>query len=108
MRIMIFEIDDVIPFSKRHKGETIRQIVRYDSGYLKDLFLKDVRICFSEDCFSELIRLTQNHKDNWEMCSDTSNIFTQLKSYATPYLYCFNDEKLRTINEERLNNYVAI
>lgn len=105
---MILEIDDIIPFSKRHKNETIRQIVRYDSGYLKDLFLKDESICFSEDCYNELIRLTQNHNDNWEMGSDTSNIFTQLKSYATPYLYCFNDEKLRIINKERLKNHVAI
>ena len=117
---MILEIDDIIPFSKRHKGETVRQIVRYDSGYLKDLFLKDERICFSEECwsvvdadhnkecFSELTRLTQNHEDNWEMGSDTGNIFTNLKPYATPYLYCFDDEKLRTINEERISNHVAI
>ena len=105
---MIFGIDDIIPFSKRHKGETIRQIVRYDSGYLKDLFLKDERICFSEDCYNDLIRLTQNHNDNWEKGCDTGNVFTQLKSYATPYLYCFNEERLKTINEERLNNYVAI
>ena len=105
---MIFEIDDIIPFSKRHKGETIRQIIRYDSGYLKDLFLKDKRICFSMNCYSDLIKLTQNHKDNWEKGNDTGNIFTQLKSYKTPYLFCFNDEKLRKINEERLNYYVAI
>lgn len=105
---MILEIDDIIPFSKRHKGETVRQIVRYDSGYLKDLFLKDERICFSEDCFRELTRLTQNHEDNWEMGSDTGNIFTNLKPYATPYLHCFDDEKLRTINEERISNHVAI
>lgn len=104
---MILEIDDIIPFSKRHKGETIRQIVRYDSGYLKDLFVNDERICFSHESFGELIRLTQNHKDNWEKGNDTGNIFTQLKPYATPYLYSFNDERLRTINEERLNNYVA-
>lgn len=105
---MILKIDDIIPFSKRHKGETIRQIVRYDSGYLKDLFLKDERICFSHESFSELIRLTHNHNDNWEIGSDTGNVFTQLKPYATPYLCNFNNERLRTVNEERLNNYVAI
>ena len=52
---MILEIDDIIPFSKRHKNETIRQIVRYDSGYLKDLFLKDESICFSEDFCRRLL-----------------------------------------------------
>lgn len=40
---MIFEIDDIIPFVNRteHVNHTIRQIIRYDSGYLKDLFIND-------------------------------------------------------------------
>lgn len=58
---MIFEIDDIIPFinRKEHVNHTIRQIIRYDSGYLKDLFLKDNRVCFSEKCLAELLRLTK-------------------------------------------------
>ena len=99
---MIFELDDIIPFSLRHKGETIRQIIRYDSGYLKDLFLRDERVCFSVECFDELVRLTKNHEDNWEKGRGTGNVFHQLKPYVSPYLFSFDDINLRMINEKRL------
>lgn len=103
---MIFELDDIIPFSRRHKGETIRQIIRYDSGYLKDLFLKDERICFSSKCFDELTRLTKGHKDNWE--KGNGNFLTKLKPYGSPYLYDFNDNELLVLNNKRLINDVYI
>ena len=105
---MIYELDNTIGFSKRHIGETIRQIIRYDSGYLKDLFLKDNRLVFSASCFEELCRLTKGHKDNWEPTSKTSNIFQQLKPYASPYIYDFNDENLKDLNNKRLNDYVVL
>lgn len=63
---MITSLDIIIPFSRRHSDETIRQILRYDSGYLKDLFKKDDRLYFSDECFSEICILTKGHKDNWE------------------------------------------
>ena len=92
---MTFEIDDIIPFSKRHEGETIRQIVRYDSGYLKDLFLKDRRVSFSATCFDEICKLTKGHTDNWESPQEkTGNVFSQLKPYATPYLYDFSEHHI--------------
>lgn len=103
--MIIDSIDISIPFSRRHANETIRNIIRYDSGYLKDLFLKDNRIVFSEECLSEIIRLTKGHKDNWEKpISPTSNVFNSQKSYATPYLYDFNDDKIEELNMLRLNN----
>ena len=49
---MVLDIDSIIPFSKRHKGETVREIIRYDSGYLKDLMIKDDRVVLSEACFN--------------------------------------------------------
>ena len=102
---MAFDLDDKIPFSKRHPDETIRQIIRYDSGYLKDLFLKDDRVFFSKTCFKEICRLTKGCCDNWEQPnSDTPDIFAQLKPYATPYPYDFNDEELKALNESRLNS----
>lgn len=89
---MMFEIDDVIPFSKRHQNESIRRIIRYDSGYLKDLFKKDSRVCFSEVCMEELCRLTKGHKDNWERpTAKNIGLFDTLKPYGMPYLYDFND-----------------
>lgn len=99
---MRYNLDDVIEFSKRHPNETIRQIIRYDSGYLKDLFIKDERVVFSEDCFKELCRLTQGHKDNWEDPKEAVGFFPSLKFYKSPYLYDFNDPKLLALNEKRL------
>lgn len=100
---MIFEIDSIIPFSIRHKGETIREIIRYDSGYLKDLMIKDERVIFSDSCFSEIKRLTSNHFDNWETPSNTKiSIFKKIKTYGRPYLYDFNDNKLEVLNKQRL------
>lgn len=102
---MIESIDEIIPFSNRHKGETIRMIIRYDSGYLKDLFLRDDRLYFSQKCFSEICRLTRGHFDNWEKPTNNhGSVFAGLKPYARPYLYDFNDESLRLLNEERLLN----
>ncbi len=104
----IFEIDDVIPFSKRHKGETIRQIIRSDSGYLKDLFIKDERVVFSEVCYSELKRLTNGFKDNWEKPSvNTGNIFQSLKSYRTPYPFDFNNDEIEEENRKRIKKLNA-
>lgn len=78
---MIYSIDEKIHVSQRHPNETIRQIIRYDSGYLKDLFLKDERVVFSDDCMTEICRLTTGHKDNWETPTiHTENIFNALKS----------------------------
>lgn len=104
---MIFEIDDIIPFVRRngHEMHTIRQIIRYDSGYLKDLFVNDIRVCFSEKCFLEILRLTKGHYDNWESCNQIPNIFNSLKTYQSPYLYDFNDESLIQLNKERLSNH---
>ena len=101
---MIFEIDDIIPFinRKEHVNHTIRQIIRYDSGYLKDLFLKDNRVCFSEKCLAELLRLTKGHFDNWEN-AETSNIFTAITPYKSPYLFDFSNEVIEKTNKDRLN-----
>lgn len=104
--LMVFEIDDKIPFSNRHSDETIRQIIRYDSGYLKDLFLKDDRVVFSKFCLDKICRLTEGHFDNWEPPKQgASNVFLRCKSYATPYLYDFNNGELRDINENRLGDF---
>lgn len=45
---MIHSIDEKLPFSRKHSDETIREILRYDSDYLKDLFLKNDNLCFNK------------------------------------------------------------
>lgn len=99
----MYNLDDVITFSHRHPNETIRQIIRYDSGYLKDLFLNDKRVVFSLECYEELKRLTLGHKDNWEAPKGPArNTLNSLKLYGKPYLYDFNDENLEKKNKERM------
>lgn len=87
---MILNIDDIIPICKRadHKNQTIRQIIRYDSGYLKDLFRKDERVVFSKSCFADLKRLTKGHRDNWgnPIVENTQNIFELIKTYG-PHIF---------------------
>lgn len=102
--IKISSLDAKIAISKRHPNETIREILRYDSGYLKDLFIKDTRIVFSSDCLAEIKRLTSGHKDNWETPKE-GDLFSRLKTYASPYLYDFNDGVIDLINTERLEKY---
>lgn len=102
---MIFEIDDRIPFCRReeHKTHTIRQIIRYDSGYLKDIFEHDQRIIFSLECYEDLKRLTKGHRDNWEEpIKKTNLIFDALKHYRSPYLCDFNNAELENENFKRL------
>lgn len=105
--MIIDSIDITIPFSRRHPNETIRNIIRYDSGYLKDLFFNDERVVFSQKCLTEIKRLTKGHQDNWEKPSaQTSNIFDSLKSYASPYLYDFNNDDIDEENQKRLKRYL--
>lgn len=101
---MIFlDIDTVIPFSRKYPHRTIREIIRADSGYLKDLFVKDDRVVFSDSCFKEICRLTRGHKDNWETPVKPSlSIFSRLKTYKESYLFDFNDEKIQALQKARL------
>ena len=100
---MIYSIDEKISFSHKYPNETIRDIIRYDSGYLKDLFMKDDRMIFSQQCLLEIQRLTKGHKYNWEKpTTQTPIIFDSRKKYSTPYLYDFNDEQIVKINNTRL------
>lgn len=104
---MIKSVDEIIPFSKRHKDETVRQIIRSDSGYLKDLFLKDDRLVFSQECFKEICRLTAGHKDNWETPSNpTNSVFHRCKTYGVNYLFDFNKIELLQLNNERLKSTI--
>lgn len=101
---IIDNIDEKIPFSRRHRDDTIREILRADSGYLKDLFFKNEAIVFTTECLAEICRLTAKHKDNWEkpIIKSGQSVFAQLKPYGVPYLFNFNDEKLIAENESRL------
>lgn len=69
------------------------------------MFENDERLIFSLEYYDELKRLTKGHWDNWEApCNETKSVFDELKSYATPYLYDFNNPEIEEINIERLKN----
>ena len=100
---MIFEIDDIIPFSRCHEGETIRQILRYDSGYIKDLLIKNDQFVLSDKCMQEVRILTRGFFDNWKRpVGKTTNIFHSLKPYTSPYQYDFNNLELIELNNRKL------
>lgn len=99
---MIFELDDKISFSKRHKEETIRQILRYDSGYIKDLIIKNEKFALSEKSFSEACRLTKGMYDNWEKPVGKTNAVDSLKRYASPYPFDLNDEMVIAENNRKI------
>ena len=102
--MLVSSLDIRIPFSKRHPNETIREILRYDSGYIKDLLLKNEHFVFSLECFQEVKILTKGHRDNWIKPSNpTTSIFDSLKSYATPYLYDFNNPELEEFIKTKLS-----
>ncbi|TFD92176.1 hypothetical protein E2605_18910 [Dysgonomonas capnocytophagoides] len=106
---MIFNIDDIIPFSKRHPRKTIREILLIDSGYLKDLIKKNSRVILSEECYQEAILITKGMRDEWvKPIGKTESIFDSLKPYTAPYGFDFNDEELITINRNRLEDYKGI
>ena len=65
--------------------------------------IKDERVSFSRESFAEICRLTQGHYDNWEKPNkETKSIFSQYKSYKSPYLYDFNLGGLEEINNKRI------
>ena len=99
---MIFELDDKIPFSKRHKDETIRQILRYDSGYIKDLIMKNDEFALSEESFSEACRLTKGMYDNWEKPAGKTNTLDSLKRYASTYPFDLNNEMVIAENNRKI------
>ena len=99
---LITDIDTKIPFSKRHPGLTIRQILRSDSGYIKDLFIHN-RICFTPECLNEICKLTAKHEDNWStpQIKPGQSIFTGCRPYKSSYLFNFNNDDLIAENEAR-------
>lgn len=92
----ILEINDLIPFSKRHKHKTIEQIALTDSGYLKTLFEKNENLIFSEVCFNKLCEITKGQVEK-------PTYFLGSKVYGGEYLFDWNTKpELKSENNRRL------
>lgn len=90
--------------SWKYKGETIEEVLRKDSGYIKDLIMLNSNFCLSENGMREAQELTKGFYDKWAKPEQpTDNIFDSLRVYTKPYDFDFNNEKLINKNKENLN-----
>ena len=99
---MVYEIDDRFPtYGKwRYKGETIREVLQNDSGYVKDLIMKSDDFSLSEQCMAEAVKITLGHHETWVKPVNPKIIFDGLKPYAVPYGFDFNNEEVQEKNRQ--------
>ena len=93
---MIYGIDDKFPShgSWRYKGETIREVLQKDSGYVKDLIMKSDHFALTNTCMKEAVMITKGHHETWTKPDNPRFIFDELKPYAVPYGYDFNNDEV--------------
>ena len=90
--------------SWKYKGETIEEVLRKDSGYIKDLIMLNPNFCLSEKGMSEAQELTKGFYDKWTKPEQpTNNIFDSLRVYREPYDFDFNNNEVIAKNQEKLN-----
>lgn len=96
----MYNIDDRFPLvgNWKYKGETIREVLQKDSGYIKDLILKRNDFSLSDECMDEAIIITKGHRDLWIRPEHPQNIFEGLKKYRVPYGFDFNEPKVQEKN----------
>lgn len=102
---MIFEIDDRFPIygNWKYKGETIREVLHKDSGYVKDLIMKRDDFALSDKCFTEAMKITKGHHETWVKPDSPQTVFDELKPYKIPYGFDFYNEEVQEKN--RKNRY---
>ena len=100
---MLYDIDDRFPLrgNWRYKGETIREVLQKDSGYIKDLIRLDDIFALTDECMEEAKRITKGHRDNWKKPENPQTVFEGLKKYGVPYGFDFNDEAIQKINKQK-------
>lgn len=98
---MIYDIDDIFPSygSWRYKGETIREVLQKDSGYVKDLIMKSDDFSLSDTCMKEAVIITKGHHETWVKPDSPRLIFDKLKPYAVPYGFDFDNDELHKKNK---------
>lgn len=97
---MVYEIDDRFPtYGKwKYKGETVREVLHKDSGYVKDLIMKSDDFSLSEQCMAETIQITKGHHETWVKPVNQKTVFDELKPYAVPYGFDFNNKEVQEKN----------
>ena len=99
---MIYGIDDKFPSygSWKYKGETIREVLQKDSGYVKDLIMKSDDFALTNTCMKEAVMITKGHHETWVKPDTPRLIFDELKPYTVPYGYDFNDDEVHKKNKK--------
>lgn len=87
----------------KYKGETIEEVLKKDSGYIKDLIKLHPSFCLSEECMVEALKITKGHYDKWVKPTHTSqNIFEDLRLYKAAYDFDLNNEEILKINQSKI------
>lgn len=97
---MIYNIDDRFPTfgAWKYAGHTIREVLQKDSGYIKDLIMKRTDFSLSDECMAEAKKMTRGKKETWKRPKHSKNVFEELKPYAVPYCFDFNNEEIQIKN----------
>lgn len=98
---MIYEIDDKFPSygSLKYKGETIREVLQKDSGYVKDLIMKSDDFALSDMCMENAVVITKGHHETWIKPKNPQIVFDRLKPYAVPYGFDFDNNEVHEKNK---------
>lgn len=103
---MVYNIDDRFPSTGnwKYKGETIREVLHKDSGYIKDLIRLDDTFVLSYECMKIAMIITKGHRDNREKKYNPQFIFDGLTVYGigTPYGFDFNNEEIQQLNKSKM------
>lgn len=89
----------------KYKGETIEEVLKKDSGYIKDLIKLHPYFCLSEECMFEAQQITKGFYDKWVKPKQVSlNVFESLRVYGKPYDFDLNDKGVARLNNLKLSN----
>lgn len=101
-----YNINDSFPNNGnwKYKGETIKDVLKKDSGYIKDLIKKHKYFCLSEKCMLDAQEMTKGFYDKWTKPEKpTNNIFDSLRVYTAAYDFDFNNEEIVQLNNTKLS-----
>ena len=99
-----WNINDIFPLRWKYQGETIGDVLKKDSGYIKDLIRLHHSFCLSEECMAEAQKITKGFKDEWVKPQNPKTLLDYAKPYGIPYGFDFNNEEIINFNRQKINN----
>lgn len=95
-----YEINDKFPklCTWKYQEQSVKEVLLKDSGYIKDLILLNENFALSEAAFEEAMTITKGFADK----RDAEVLADPAKAKKTPYDFDFNDDKIKEINQHKL------